>query len=157
MPDVLQLLLAAMGGGAFTAIGQVCVQKIRSRGETHAADRTVDAKLQEHWTDTTLELVDTLRQELHDSKDELASLRPLVAKLAHFEEALDHIHALLAARRSEKEAEIEASARRAQAFLHRMRGDDKKGEQREAVQRELSAKRVVKDIDQAPDNSKPKG
>ncbi|HEV7658843.1 MAG TPA: hypothetical protein VGO55_03255 [Allosphingosinicella sp.] len=145
MPAWLQIVLAGLGGAG----SAIAVQWMRTFGVVHATERTFDAKLQEHWTDTTLELVDALRSELHEAREELSGLRPLMAKMAHFEEALDHIHALLAAMRSESEPELKAAERRAQAFLRRMRGDEQKGEERQAVQRKLSARRVVGDA--APD------
>lgn len=146
--DWLQLTAAGIGGGACASAATVAVQWLRSRGERHATDRTVNADLQKHWTDTTLELVDALRSELHEAREELTGLRPLVAHLAHFEEALDHIHALLAALRSESRDELKAAERRAQAFLRRMRGDDRKGEQRQAIQRRVSGARVIKDSEE---------
>jgi hypothetical protein len=138
------ILGAILGAGA-TQVANVIVQSIRSRGETDSAKVNAHAKLEEHWTDTTLELVDSLREELKIVRDEVQQLRPLVSQLAHFEEALDHIHALLASLRSASDIEIGAAVRRAQAFLNRMRGIDAKGEVRQAVQTEISAARIVED------------
>lgn len=140
--------IGAVGGAGVTLIANVIVQAIRSAAETDTARVSAQAKLEEHWTDTTLELVDSLREELKIVREEVHQLRPLVNQLAHFEEALDHIHALLASLRSANDSEIAAAVRRAQAFLNRMRGVDAKGEVRQAVQTEISAARVVDDVRQ---------
>ena len=132
---------ALLGAGGWFA--NSLVQWMRSRDSRHKVDRTIDAQLEEHWTRTMLELVDTLRAELHEAKLELSGLRPMETIRAHLEEALDHIHALLS---SDTLAEREAADRRARAFLRRMRGDDRKGELRNEVQAELSAKRLKDDL-----------
>lgn len=139
-------LLAATIGGVCGWLGNVLIQLIRSGGETEGKKIDARTKLEEHWTDTTLELVDALRSELTGARKELGELRPLITRLAHFEEALDHIHALLAALRSGNEVEIRASEKRAQAFLARMRGDQAKGEMRQAIQVALSAQSIVEDV-----------
>lgn len=143
MNEIVQLLLAGSAGSAATVI----VQLLRVRSARHSIDRNVDARLQEHWTDTTLKLVEALQAELHSAREQLGEQRLAQAKLAHFEEALDHIHALLAALKSVNEHELLAAERRASAFLRRMRPDpvELKGEQRQDVQRDISAERVVKD------------
>lgn len=138
-------LLAAAIGGVCGWLGNVLLQLIRTGGETEGKRVDAKADLEKHWTDTTLELVDALRSELTDARRELGELRPLITRLAHFEEALDHIHALLAALRSGQEIEIKASEKRAQAFLGRMRGDEAKGIARQAVQTAVSAERIVRD------------
>lgn len=140
-----QSIALVLLGGGLTLVGNAIVQAIKNRGDAATAAMNARAKLEEHWTDTTLELVDALRTELTSARDELAELRPLIVRLAHFEEALDHIHALLAALRSGSEIEVAASERRARAFLNRMRGDDAKGEMRQAVQTAISAARIVED------------
>lgn len=134
---------APVAGAAMvlTLLGRAAVQWIRSR----AGNREVDADLQKHWTEVTLQLVDELREELGSAKAELAALRPILTTLGHFEESLDHLHALLAALRTGTTEELSAAVRRAEAFLRRMRGDDAKGETRQAVQTLLSAQRIVKD------------
>ena len=139
--SILSSLLGIVAG----VIGTAIVQTIRSAGETEGKRIDSHTKLEEHWTDTTLELVDALRSELGNARQELGELRPLLVRLAHFEEALDHIHALLAALRSDEEVEIRAAVRRAQSFLSRMRGDEAKGEARQSVQTVLSAERIVAD------------
>jgi hypothetical protein len=138
-------IIGGIIGAGVTQIANVIVQSIRSRSETTTAKVSVQAKLEEHWTDTTLELVDSLREELKIVREEVQQLRPLVSQLAHFEESLDHIHALLAALKSGSDIEVTAAVRRAQAFLNRMRGVDARGEQRQAVQTEISAARIVED------------
>jgi uncharacterized membrane-anchored protein YhcB (DUF1043 family) len=104
------IVSAALGAAA-----TVAVQMIRGNND-----------LEKHWTKTTVELIDALRKELEQSRLELskhvASTRELQTLLAHFDEALDHIHALIS---SDSDAEKAASQRRAQAFLKRMRTSDK--------------------------------
>jgi HPt (histidine-containing phosphotransfer) domain-containing protein len=141
MNEWLQLLLAGSAGSA----GTVIVQMLRSRSARFSTERSIDARLQEHWTDTTLKLVEALQAELHSSREQLAEQRLGQARLAHFEEALDHIHALLAALKSVNEQELLAAERRASAFLRRMRPDpvELKGEHRQEVQRDISAERVT--------------
>jgi hypothetical protein len=141
---VVGAISAVLASGA-TLLGGVIVQSIRSAAETDTARVSTQAKLEEHWTDTTLELVDSLRKELTTVREEVQQLRPLVGKLAHFEESLDHIHALLASLRSANDIEISAAVRRAQAFLNRMRGTDAKGEVRQVAQTQISAARIVND------------
>lgn len=139
-------LIYGLLGTVFGVVGTAVVQLIRTGGETDGKKMETKAKLEEHWTDTTLELVDALRSELSDARRELGELRPLITRLAHFEESLDHLHALLAAHRSGNAVEIQAAERRASAFLSRMRGDAAKGEMRQAVQTVISAQRIVEDV-----------
>jgi hypothetical protein len=142
---MIELQEAIPGGVALAAagwFGHVVIQWMRGRDSRHNTDRTVDAKLEEHWTKTTLELLDTLRDELNAAKIELANLRPMEARLAHLEEALDHIHALLA---SDTAAERKAAERRARAFMRRMRGEDQRGEERNELQTKISADRIKRD------------
>lgn len=126
---IFSLISAAVGAGA-----TVVVQMIRTAGESDGKRADTRAKLEEHWADTTLELVGALRTELADARRELGELRPLITRLAHFEEALDHIHNLLAALRSGNPIEVAAAERRAQAFLGRMRSDATHSAQRIAGQ-----------------------
>lgn len=118
-----------LGGGGVTL---VAVQWLKGRVE-----------LEKHWTGTTLELVDALHKELRGAKDELAALRPMAIRLAHFEEALDHIHDLLASETTQEKASAE---RRARAFLNRMRSDERRGQRRQEAQSEASTKAVVEDF-----------
>jgi hypothetical protein len=113
-----EALVAASSGGGLTLLAQGASTWLKARGERHSADRTVDAQLEEHRDRLTFELLDAARTEVAAARHEAASLRPMVARLAHFEEALDHIHALLHADTVE---EKNAAERRARAFLHRMR------------------------------------
>lgn len=140
MGEWVQAAVLALGGSGAT----ILVQWLKGRTARSAASLSSNVKLQEHWTETTLELVDRLRAEVKDAREELASLRSMQARLAHFEEALDHIHALLAA---EGDVEVKAAERRARAFLRRMRGEEKRGEERQAVQRHISAKRIEHDAE----------
>lgn len=112
--DLAPLALTAFGGSAATIV----VQFLRGKSEQRAAETTVSAQLEQHWATTTLELVDALREELSEARREIAALRPMESRLAHLEEALDHIHALLSSRTA---AEKRAAERRARLFLGRMR------------------------------------
>lgn len=137
---LLTVVLSAIGGWLAT----IGVQWLKSRDSRHQVDRTVDAQVEEQRDKLTFELLQQARQEVAEAKTEAAHLRPMVARLAHFEEALDHIHALLS---SETDAEKAAAERRARAFLRRMRGDDTKGEMRNAVQTQISAERLIQDAE----------
>lgn len=134
LSSLLPIVVAAFASGG--TIGVIGVQWLKSRTE-----------LEKHWTSTTIELVDALHEELRGAKDELAALRPMAVRLAHLEEALDHIHALLA---SSTDAECIAAERRAKAFLKRMRGDERSGQRRQEVQADVSAETMVETVKKHP-------
>jgi hypothetical protein len=142
MPDWLQMLLTAGGGGMFVYSAPLAVEWIKSVPKRREVELDGEAKIEHQRNDLTFELLKQAHDEVQAARKEVAELRPLQARLAHFEEALDHIHALLA---STSEAEREAATRRAQAFLRRMRGDDAKGQLREEVQTHISAERIKLD------------
>lgn len=116
-PAVVTLLTVA-GGGALTLGGQYVIAWMKGRDVRHVADREADAKLEEHRDSLTFDLLNAAREELTAFRQEVSSLRPLQARVAHLEEALDHLHALLHA---DSDAEWEAAERRAKGFLKRMR------------------------------------
>lgn len=124
-------------GGGLAWVGSGLVQWFKSRGDR-------DVQIEEHRDGLTFDLLKAAREEMAELRKEVTDLRGLTAKAAHIEEALDHIHAWLHA---EGEAEIRAAERRARAFLKRMRPDpvEERGEQRNAVQRQVSAANIVKD------------
>jgi hypothetical protein len=113
-----EALFVAGSGGGLTLLAQSGTAWLKARGERHRTNRDADVKLEEHRDKLTFDLLDAARVEVAAARDEAASLRPMVARLAHFEEALDHIHALLHAQMGE---ERKAAERRARAFLSRMR------------------------------------
>ena len=118
MADLGQIIPALGLGGAVTWAGTAVVQWIKSRGEREQARATADATLEQHTDKFALELLNAARVEIAAVKAELTDLRPLQTRIAHFEEALDHIAALLA---SEGADERKVAERRATAFLNRMR------------------------------------
>lgn len=121
--------VAFLSGGG---VAVVAVQWLKGR-----------VKLEKHWTATTIELVDALRVELKGAKDELAALRPVEVRLAHFAEALDHIHDLLASTTVQERATAE---RRARDFLTRMGMDERLGQRRQEAQADASIDAVVEDF-----------
>lgn len=100
-------------GGGLTWLGNAVLRWLRDR-------RTGEARIAQHRDGLTFDLLRAAREEMSALRAEVTDLRGLTAKAAHIEEALDHIHALLHA---EGEAELRAAARRATAFLRRMRPD----------------------------------
>lgn len=102
------------------------------------ANRTADVKREEHRDSLTFDVIDVAREEIRRLNAEAAQLRPLVISMAHLEEALDHLHAMLHA---EGEAEAKAAATRARAFLRRMR--PQVGDLRNAAQVRQSAETLA--------------
>lgn len=141
MNGSLDLAIAASGGTGGTLLYQTVSSWWKSRTDRHRADRDVDAQLEEHRDQLTFDLLKASREELSALRTELVQLRPLSVRVAHLEEALDHIHALLHA---DGDAERGAADRRARAFLRRMRPDI--GDLRNAAQISESAKRFAKDV-----------
>lgn len=109
MTDIIQLAAVAMGGGGVTLAGQMVTGWWRSRGDRYKVDAEIDA----HRDNLTLELLKAARDEAAAARAETVSVH-----LVHLEEALDHIHALL---NSDNDAERLAAEKRARAFLRRMR------------------------------------
>ncbi len=111
-------ILAGVGGGGAALVAQHLFGWLKARGRTNA-------DVDKHRDGLTIEMLKVAREEMAAVRVELAAtkaeadgLRALQAHLAHFEEALDHIHALLNAEGPE---ETRAATRRARAFLNRMR------------------------------------
>lgn len=113
-----EALFVAGSDGGMTLLAQSRTAWLKARGERHRTDQDADVKLEAHRDKLTFDLLDAARVEVTAAREEAACLRPMVARLAHLEEALDHIHALLHARMGE---ERKAAERRARAFLNRMR------------------------------------
>lgn len=136
-------LTLAAGGGA-TGAATFFLQWRKDRGAEKTADRTADTQIDEHRDGLTLDLLRAAREEMGELRKEMGDQRSLAAKAAHIDEALDHIHALLHA---DGEIEFKAASRRAAAFLRRMRPDpvELRGEERNSVQRALSAAALKRD------------
>ena len=108
----IEALFVAGSGGGITLLAQSGTAWLKARGERHRTDRDADVKLEAHRDKLTFDLLDAARVEVAAARDEAASLRPMVARLAHFEEALDHIHALLHARNGRRAKGRRASCAR---------------------------------------------
>ena len=135
--DLLQLGGGLITGGGLTWLGNAILQWRKERS-------TTEVRINKQRDGLTFDLLKAARDEMGELRQEVTDLRSLTAKAAHIEEALDHIHALLHA---EGDAEMRAAARRATAFLKRMRPDpvEEKGNRRNAVQREISAAHIIND------------
>jgi len=131
-------LLVATGGGA-TLIGQYVTSWLKSRSDIRRVDRDADAKIESQRDKLTMDLLEQARLEMASLRAEVADLRPLQARVAHLEEALDHVHALLHA---DGPDEMRAAHRRARAFLKRMRPEV--GDLRNMAQAADSARELVK-------------
>lgn len=118
MVSWIEGIAALAGGSTLTVVAQSGAAWLKSRGERHKIDRDADIKIEEHRDKLTFDLLDAARLEAAAARQDAAELRPMLARLAHFEEALDHIHDLLHA---EMPDEKKAAERRARAFLNRMR------------------------------------
>lgn len=146
MSTVIDLAVAAVSGGGLTIASQSAIGWLKARSESRTAERDTDIRLEEHRDALTFDLLTAARTEMTALRNEVADLRPISVRVAHLEEALDHIHALLHA---DGEAERKAAERRAKAFLRRMRPEI--GDLRNSAQAATSAQRVMRDIE---DNAK---
>lgn len=144
MTGMLDLTVAALTGGGGTLAFQTFAGWMKARGEQRRGDREVDAKLEEHRDQLTFDLLSAARQEMAALRSEVSELRLISARVAHLEEALDHIHAMLHA---ESDAEKLAAEKRARAYLRRMRPDI--GDLRNSAQKVASAKAVIATIEGA--------
>lgn len=133
--------LLFLSGGGVTMVGQYWLAWMKGRGEARRADRDADVKLDSQRDQLTMDLLTQARLEMASLRAEVADLRPLQTRVAHLEEALDHVYALLHAVGPEEER---AAHRRATAFLKRMRPDV--GDLRNMVQAADSARELVKRI-----------
>lgn len=140
MASLMEAAALVLGGGGSTVFVQAVGGWWSGRREDRRNERDTDLKIEEHRDSLTFDLLTAAREEMSALRSEAASLRPLALHVAHLEEALDHLHALLHA---EGELEQIAASRRAKAFLKRMRPEA--GEKRNAVQAEISAARVIGD------------
>lgn len=140
MADVIGLGLALVSGGLLTATGKVVLGAIASNRLRKSDIRDTDVKLEEHRDQLTLDMLSAARVEMRELRAEVAELRPISARLIHLEECLDHLDALLHA---EDDATWDAAARRAQAFLKRMR--PAVGDLRNEAQIRASARHIADD------------
>lgn len=109
-----------------------------------------DDRLEIHRDDLTFELLQTARNEVAGARIEMTNLREEVKTLRmleqhffHFQQALDHLDAILY---SETQAERVAAERAAKAFVKRMRRlIEAKGTLRNEVQTASSAVRLAED------------
>lgn len=92
-----------------------------------AAKKAIDKadRLEVHRDDMILQIIKTGREEIsaarlevNDLRDEVTKLRAMEVHFYHFQQALDHLEALLTASTPEDRAQAERNAR---AFLNRMR------------------------------------
>lgn len=136
MMDILSAIALLGGGGGATWAGNAFLQWRKQSDNTETQRDGL-----------TFDLLKAAREEMSELREEVTGLRGMTAKVAHIEEALDHIHALLHA---EGEAEVRAAARRASAFLKRMRPDpvEEKGEKRNSTQADISASRLKRDAEE---------
>lgn len=118
MVSLVEAIAVGGGGGLATVLVQMGRAWLTARTEQRSTDTAADLKREEHRDALMFDLLKAARVEGEALRSEVAALRPLVTRVAHFEEALDHIHALLHA---EGPTERKAAERRAQAYLTRMR------------------------------------
>ncbi len=138
MSSLIDLSVAGLLASAATLGARALTGWLRAaRG-----DRAVGAKLEEHRDHLTFELLDAAREEVTAVRKDMAEYRQMNTRVAHMEEALDHLHALLHA---DGDSERQAAERRARAFLRRMRPDI--GELRNSVQKVASANNIIADIE----------
>lgn len=142
MTSAVELAVAVASGGTGTLLLQSVSTWWKARAEVRRSDRDSDARIEEHRDQLTFDVLTAAREEMTALRGELAELRPLSARVAHLEEALDHIHALLHADGS---IELRAAERRAKAFLRRMRPEI--GDLRNTAQAAVSAKNLISDIE----------
>ncbi len=133
-------LIAGLFGSGGVLIAQHGFGWLKARGRTNA-------DVEKHRDGLTIDMLKAVREELAQmrldlmaARDEADRLRSWQSHLAHFEEALDHIHALMNAEGLE---EKRAAERRAQAFLNRMRRlSDARGAIVNELQRQQSGARL---------------
>lgn len=146
MATLMEAAALLIGGGGSTVFAQAISGWWTGRREDRRSQRDTDIQLEEHRDNLTFDLLKAAREEMSALRAEAASLRPLALHVAHLEEALDHLYALLHA---EGDLERVAAERRARGFLKRMRPEP--GEKRNAVQAEISAARVIGDAKKGKD------
>jgi len=156
--DFLGVAPFAALSAAAAWLGQLWLYRERradKREETHE-------RLEIHRDELAFELLKNARQEMasarvevEDLRDEVRKLRAMEQHFYHFQQALDHLEALLFPKDS---AERDAAERAARAFLNRMkRLNDAKGTIANEVQRNLAKTqmdgRKLDDIEKGMDDA----
>lgn len=141
MIDMFPLATAALSGGGMALLGQWGAEWVKGRHAADQTSRTIDAQLEEHRDNLTFDLLKAAREEVAAMRHEVAAMRADGVNTLHFEEALDHLDALL---NSINDAERNAAERRARAFMRRMRPEV--GDLRNTAQTVISTRRVASDI-----------
>lgn len=137
MLDIVTVAVAAVGGGGASHAAQFAVAWLKRRGEHTDHQDDLDADLNKHRDEMLVELLEAARKELALARIEAVELQIHLRRLGHFEEALAHIDALIAAKTVEARAAVE---RAAGLFLVRMkRLEEAYGTARNEVQIEHSA------------------
>lgn len=124
MPD-FQDILGVTPWAIVVGLGGWVGALLRSRGESRKIELTHEEVLDAARTELTFQLLSSAREdltaargEMEELRGEVTSLRSLEIHFFHFQQALDHIEAILRASKGEEKATAE---RNAQAFLNRMR------------------------------------
>jgi hypothetical protein len=115
MSEGIFIALIAAGGAMIGAFFQAVLP---AWFKGHGAGKLAGVKLEEHRDGLAFDVIDVAREEIQNLRSELAELRPMIPRIAHLEEALDHLHAML---HSDGDIERVAAERRAKGFLRRMR------------------------------------
>jgi hypothetical protein len=118
MIDLVPLATAAASGGGVTLLGQWASDWIKSRQTSSQHEMSLDAQLEQHRDNITFDLLKAAKEEITSLREEVIQLRPLSPRVAHLEEALEHIDSMLNA---SNDIERELAGKRAEAFLKRMR------------------------------------
>jgi alkylation response protein AidB-like acyl-CoA dehydrogenase len=121
MIDVVTIIVAAAGGGGGTWVTQSTVAWFKSRGERATHRDNIEVTREQHQDSFVIELLATAREEVAAARVEAVEMRSLQLRLLHFEEALDHIQALLDATNAGDPVARLAAERRAHQFLIRMK------------------------------------
>ncbi len=136
--DLIPIVAISGVGGWF---GNAVLQWMRSRDTRHANTLSNEAKLEEHRDALTFDLLRAARTELAELRNEVNRLKPLEAHLIHFDEALQHMEALLLA---DDDKALKTAKRNAKAFLNRIqRLQEATGTLRNEVQRLTSKINVI--------------
>jgi len=92
--DAIQIALIAPAGSIF---GAGFGPAITASSKIICGNRNVDMKLKEHRDELTFDVIKTARDEIKRLNEEATQLRPLVIRMVHLDEALDHLEALTTA------------------------------------------------------------
>lgn len=127
------MIVPALAGGAFTWLGQSGVaffksrshRTVRAQSEQEQTERhalTEANAIERHRDQLTFDLLTAAREEVAAARKEAIDLRNLQARLHFFDEALDHVVALL--RASEDKDTSGIAERHARVFLTRITRDE---------------------------------